>query len=106
MYKITYHLDNHGKDHEGAVDNDGRPVRYRQVNGSSHTQDMDQDEDLWMESVAVEMLHSNGDKRMYETDSVGIQMGLPEVRTDESDDEEGDSLEGDSDDSIRHRTIT
>lgn len=97
LYKITHHLDKHGKDHEESEGADGL-VRYRQVNGSSQT---DTEEDAeWMESVPVEMLHSNDTKKAYEMKSVDIQLGLPTVQSEESEEEDDDE---DSDSSMRHR---
>lgn len=96
LYKITYHLDKHDKDHDPIEQG---PIRYRHVNGDQTEIEGDDDVELWMSSVQDEIRHNGHDKnKAYETESIGIQMGLPTVQVENIDDEEEDE-----DDSVRHR---
>jgi hypothetical protein len=95
LYKITYHLDKHGKDHEQV---EGR-VRYRHVDGDqTEIEGNEDDVELWISSVQEEIRHNGDAKKAYEMESVGIQMGLPIVQVEDIDNED----DGDED-SVRHR---
>lgn len=100
LYKVTYHLDKHGKDEEETE----RTVRYRQVNGSQT--EIEEDAELWLETVPPEMLHNGDSKKAYEMEAVDIQMGLVAVEfqeTKEVEDGEDGDLGDDSESSMRHR---
>lgn len=103
LYKITHHFDKHDKDHG---ESDGI-VRYRHVNGDQIDIDErggeEDEEEMWMNSVSVEMLHNGDKEKAYEMESVGIQMGLPTVQVAETEEDDSKDEENDDESAIRHR---
>jgi solute carrier family 35 protein C2 len=95
LYKVSYHLDKHGKGSE----EDGR-VRYE------HVENGEQQQNGWIESVDGKILDGDVEKTSFEMESVGIQMGLPTVHAQDlsgDSDDDYESSDSDNGESIRHR---